>query len=382
LWLYTLVRKMLFPLVNILLAIANLIILGILLRKLKRIKPKDTDRSPLWLLHRFSKKAQPSESNAIRAPKTKKLVSSLPLAETTIATPVIVPDKLKEDRPDKSIDALSDQLDKILSSPQDREGIAPEKEQVDVWNIVRASVRGTGHIKNDIPCQDYNHYELLEGETVIAAVADGVGSASKADEGAKLAVDTFLSVAKKVLGEQYPASEAEWVDVMVNGFRQARVALERQAQNKGLKLKEYDTTLIAIILTDDWLVTGQIGDGGAVALVENNQLLTISPPQRGEYANHVFPLTMPDALEVAKFSARNLKVQAAALFTDGIQHLALNNGDDSPHPPFFTRIFEEMPTIKDCEKASQQLNEYLASERISSRTNDDKTLLLIGRKNI
>jgi hypothetical protein len=351
---------MLFPLVNLLLAIANLIILGILLRKLKRIKPKDPDRPPLRRLHRFSKKTQPAESKAIGYPKTKKLIPSLPLAETTTTTSVVAPDAPKEDR----------------------EEIAAEKEQVDVWNIVRASVRGTGHIKNDIPCQDYNYYELLKGETVIAAVADGLGSASKADEGAKLAVDTFLSVAKMVLGEEYPASEVEWVDVMAHGFRQARVALERQSQNKGLKLKEYATTLIAIILTEDWLVTGQIGDGGAVVLVENNQLLTISPPQRGEYANHVFPLTMPDALDVAKFSARNVKVQAAALFTDGIQHLALNNGDDSPHPPFFTQIFEELPTIKNCEKESRLLAEHLTSERVSSRTDDDKTLLLIGRKNI
>lgn len=374
---------MLFPLVNLLLAIANLIILGILLRKLKRIKPEDVDRPPLRLFQRFSKKAQPPESKVMETPKTKSLISSPPLVETAIATPVIVPDKLKEDQPDNSLDALSNQLDKTLSVPQDREKIIPEERQADVWNIVQASVTGTGHIKNGIGCQDYNHYELLEGETVIAAVADGVGSVSMAYEGAKLAVDTFLSAVKKILlDKKHPSVEEEWVDVMVNGFRQARMGLERQAQTKGMKLKEYATTLIAIILTDDWLVIGQIGDGGAVALVEDNQLLTISTPQKGEYANHVFPLTMPDALEAAKFSARNLKIQAVALFTDGIQHLALNNGDDSPYPPFFTPIFEELPSIKNCEKESHLLAKYLASERVSSRTDDDKTLLLVGRKNI
>ncbi|RMD88391.1 MAG: protein phosphatase 2C domain-containing protein [Calditrichaeota bacterium] len=374
---------MLFSLVNLLLAIANLIILGILLRGLKRVKTKDVDRPPLRLFQRFFRKAQPLESKVMETPKTKSLKSSPPLGEMAIATPAIVPDKLKEDPPDNSLDALSKQLDKTVPVFQNREKIIPEEQQADAWNIVRASVTGTRHLKNGIGCQDYNQYELLEGETVIAAVADGVGSASMAYEGAKLAVDTFLSAVKKILlDEKHPVVEEEWVNVISNGFQQAREALELEAQTKGLNLEDYATTLVAIILSKDWLITGQIGDGGIVVLVEDNQLLTISRPQKGEYVNHVFPLTRPDALEMAKFSARNLKVQAVALFTDGIQHLALNNDDDSPYPPFFTPIFTELPSIKDCEKESHLLAKYLASKRVSSRTDDDKTLLLIGRKNI
>jgi len=300
----------------------------------------------------------------------------------TASTPIVGSDMLGENQPTESITTFLARSDNTPAISQSQEYINSGKRQEDAWNVVRASVRGTGHIKNGIPCQDYNNYEVVAGEFVIVAVADGVGTAPKADEGAKLAVEAFLSSARKALDDHYASEEDEWLDIVANAFQDAKKDLEREAHTKFLKPEAYGTTLIAVILGRDWLVTGHIGDGGAVALFANKQLMTISPPQRGEYVNQVVPLTDPDALDVARFSARNIGVDAVALFTDGIQHLALNNSDDSAHPPFFASIFEEMPIIKDCEKASLLLAEYLASERVSSRTDDDKTLILVGRKSI
>src|SRR5688572_17030964 len=57
-----------------------------------------------------------------------------------------------------------------------------------IWRVVAASVRGTGHEKTNLPCQDAHGWEDIEGGWLVAAVADGAGSAPLAQEGAEVAV--------------------------------------------------------------------------------------------------------------------------------------------------------------------------------------------------
>ena len=249
-----------------------------------------------------------------------------------------------------------------------------------IWNIVGASVQGTSHIKTNLPCQDYHNYNILTERTIVGAVADGLGSASKSREGSKLAVDKAIEAISLVISQEYPTNEESWETAVKRGFHEARSKLVKQAEATNCPLREYGTTLIVIILNDEWLVTGQVGDGAVVALFEEGQLETVSYPQGGEYANQTIPLTTPDALEHAKFSAKKAEIQAVAILSDGIQHLSINSADHKPHAPFFTPIFGTLSTINDSQTISHQLAEYLASERVCARTDDDKTLLLIGRK--
>ena len=75
-------------------------------------------------------------------------------------------------------------------------------------------------------------------------------------------------------------------------------------------------------------------------------------------------------------------VQEVALFTDGLQLLALNNESLSVHQPFFTGMFKwlRMATKEeDITILNRKLGEYLDSDTINSRTDDDKSLLLATR---
>ena len=47
------------------------------------------------------------------------------------------------------------------------------------WRIVGASVQGTSHQKDDIPCQDAHGYRVLLSGAIVVAVADGAGTASR-----------------------------------------------------------------------------------------------------------------------------------------------------------------------------------------------------------
>lgn len=244
-------------------------------------------------------------------------------------------------------------------------------------NVIGASVQGTSHVRAGTPCQDAHGYRVLE-ECVIAAVADGLGSAARSDEGAKLAVDTALDVLDNALGVALPDDVEGWIHILRSAFTEARRNLEQTAESNDLPLRDYGTTLITVVVTEDWLTVGQIGDGAAVALFADDTLETISKPQRGEYANETIPLTASDALTLAHFSARQAEVKALALLTDGLQNLSIDSETSVPYAPFFTPFFEGIGQQIDADETSDRLTDFLNSERVCAKTDDDKTLVVIG----
>jgi hypothetical protein len=47
-----------------------------------------------------------------------------------------------------------------------------------------------------------------------------------------------------------------------------------------------------------------------------------------------------------------------------------------PHEPFFNPLFEFVRAAQETSSATEQLGEYLRSERIDRRTDDDRTLVI------
>ena len=235
-------------------------------------------------------------------------------------------------------------------------------------------------MKSNLPCQDAHGVNVIKDDFFIVAVADGLGSAPRSDIGAKLAVNAAVSGVVAAIEENPPEDEEDWVEIVRKGFRAARSKLEEQTLTNNLMLRDYSTTLILSILTNDWLATGHIGDGANVALMENGNISTVSPPQRGEFVNQTFPITLPNALEIAYYSAMQIEVNALAIFSDGLQNLSIRNVENKPHYPFFAPLFKQLSDINDSVAASKSLAEFLASDRVCSKTDDDKTLILIGKK--
>ena len=59
----------------------------------------------------------------------------------------------------------------------------------DSWRVVGVSVVGTSHLDRAVPCQDAHRYQVLSGGELLVAVADGAGSAARAEAGASRAVE-------------------------------------------------------------------------------------------------------------------------------------------------------------------------------------------------
>ena len=56
--------------------------------------------------------------------------------------------------------------------------------------------------------------------------------------------------------------------------------------------------------------------------------------------------------------------------------MAIRLSDLTPHAPFFDPLKTYLEQTKNPESNTQYLEQFLNSDRLNSRTNDDKTLLL------
>ncbi len=65
-----------------------------------------------------------------------------------------------------------------------------------------------------------------------------------------------------------------------------------------------------------------------------------------------------------------------AMFSDGLQSLALKMPGYIPHAPFFNPLFNFVSNNKNKSNMDIQIAEFLRSSRIRERTDDDLTLLL------
>ena len=257
-------------------------------------------------------------------------------------------------------------------------GAAPKER----WKVSGASVIGTSHRRSGLPCQDSSSYRIA-GEVLIAAVADGAGSASMSDVGSALAAETSVRTAESLLHEYHdhtphPLHETCLKLVVTGAVEEARRELHEESQRREVDVRQLATTLLLAVHTRDTLAAAQIGDGAMVVSDDPGSYTTIIAPQRGEYANQTNFLTSSDAMSKLDVVTDHVdgNTHRLAMFTDGLQNLVLRAADDSPHAPFFNPLFAWMGSQPDSDDTSRKLAAFLESPRVTNRADDDLTLLL------
>jgi serine/threonine protein phosphatase PrpC len=207
------------------------------------------------------------------------------------------------------------------------------------WQVIGAAVQGLSHQKQDLPCQDALEYRRLPGGALLVALADGAGSATRSELGARAAVQAAMDSLASALESGQPAECCDWADLFWETFENARAALIQLAQERDEPLYAFATTLICLAATSEQLIVGQLGDGAVVVRNADGILDTVTTAQRGEYANETYFLTQEQALEQVAIQVINLPVQALAVMSDGLTRLALKRPTNEPHPPFFKPLF-------------------------------------------
>lgn len=103
----------------------------------------------------------------------------------------------------------------------------------------------------------------------------------------------------------------------------------------------------------------------------------LSPPERSEYFNETVFLTSEDCREAARCSVRELAgARSVILMSDGLELVLIDLARQEPHAPAFAGLLEFFRrSDRNTEEKEVALAEFLASDRVSSRTGDDKSLL-------
>lgn len=248
-----------------------------------------------------------------------------------------------------------------------------------LWRTAYASVLGTSHLKTGSPCQDAGGCIVVQGadggEVLIAAVSDGAGTAKRSEVGASLAVARFL----RDFAETDPASidrgfALEWI-ASVQG------EIAALAADEGNQVRDYACTMLGAVVAESGAVYLQIGDGAiVVGGDEGGEYSWIFWPQHGEYANVTNFLTQEQATETLEFET-GPAVREIALFSDGIERLVLDFSSNAVHSPSFRPIFKWLAGTEpnDMQQPAQALINYLRSDHVNKRTDDDKTLVMATR---
>jgi hypothetical protein len=243
-----------------------------------------------------------------------------------------------------------------------------------MWNIVRATVRGSAHERIGTPCQDAAGHKLL-GETLIIAISDGAGSASHSDQGATTAVAAALSYIEKLLVDDIEFTSEAGLAI----FDNARRAIFDLSERLTIDVRELACTLLFAVVQQGGAFFGQLGDGAWV-MTYGPSLLPATWPLRGRYANETSFLTSgawSSACQFAKFAG---PIEAVAGFTDGVQSLALHYASHCVFQPFFEPILKALRHTSIAKPLDRELAVYLSSAAIADRTDDDRTLVVVTKR--
>jgi Protein phosphatase 2C len=251
------------------------------------------------------------------------------------------------------------------------------------WSWIGACSTGSSHHKSGTECQDYAAcLELVSGDNpaLLAVVSDGAGSAEFAAVGSHIVVQGFTRCAIEHVraGEPLKSISEEtvrdWLDVI-------RDRIARAADQRGAKPRDLAATLVSAIVCVDRAIVCHIGDGAcALRQVGNSNWEVPSWPLHGEYASSTYFVT-DDPQPNLQFCTADGEFSDIAVFSDGLERLALDFQNKTAFGRFFDPMFAPLANLEAGRNRalSKSLRNFLDSQQVVKRTDDDKSLVMARR---
>lgn len=351
--------------------------------------------------------------------------------DVTDTDPVAVP---KE--PEKVVD-LDNPDRRLVTSIADERGY-----------VVGFSIQGRSHISNGTPCEDYHAYKELAPGWRLFITSDGAGSARESARGSKANCEmaekfiTQLLAAKGWIEKNYMPTELEWYIECRNIFLSMKSIIFRQAEkqaeqykadkeaalaeltakieatedlvargkleskkheiiadiNKPLSARDFNATIILMLLTPQGMLTAHIGDGRMGYKTKDGVWKALMTPHKGDEASStvfipndwnqtkVPAFTMSDAYLPDVRVVHELPA-AVVLMSDGCENITWScyTRDDAghyydPNTPFvgfFEPLLDEMNCDLTPEARVDRLIEIInVGTRAGKSEHDDRTMLL------
>lgn len=252
------------------------------------------------------------------------------------------------------------------------------------WKCIGTTSIGTSHVLSQKTCEDALSFQIITftvNEVLIAIISDGAGSAKYAEKASKIVTKEGVQYLKKLIENNHQINSSSIYSLAEYLYN----ILEEEAVRLETNINEFSCTFLGCILFSNCSILFQIGDGIIVQRDDFDFYSCSLIPQNGEYSN-----TTNFLVDDVGFGNLNIKeldysIDEIAITTDGLQTLILKNDSNEIHQPFFTNLFKWLRLAKtdfDINILNQKLSEYLSSDLINARTDDDKTLFLATRVSI
>ena len=253
------------------------------------------------------------------------------------------------------------------------------------WSWVGASSTGTSHQRIGVGCDDAGaciELHSRHGPALIAAVSDGAGSAEHSSMGARIVVSSICrsALAFTAEGGRPNSLDRETVDMWLDEIRDR---IENAARLRSSTRRSFAATLVACMIQQDCAVIIHVGDGAcALRLRGERSWLVPSWPAQGEYASTTYFVTDDPKPNLSLIHLVG-EIEEIALFTDGLERLALDFAAKAAFAPFFESMFSTLRTARSGRqrRLSDELRTFLDGPSVIQRTDDDKTLIM-ARRNV
>jgi serine/threonine protein phosphatase PrpC len=241
------------------------------------------------------------------------------------------------------------------------------------------SLIGLSHLsRKDGVCQDSSDVKKLQNGWVVAAVADGLGSAKYSHIGSKLAVEEVLRFVETNAPDVW--HDESLISLLRTAFNVALKKIKAKASQDNQPLRYYGTTLTSVIYNGANVVFGHVGDGGIISLSPYGDFTTLTIAQKGEEYNQT--ITLQAGPDNWTFGISNESVAALLLLTDGVYDVAcpwlLSNQNQKIWVnyvrSFMDRNLLPVNTAVDFENAKKGIEDFLTSND-SKQITDDKTIV-------
>lgn len=244
------------------------------------------------------------------------------------------------------------------------------------WRWAAASRIGTSHLKAGTRKQDAHVARTLADGTLLVVVSDGAGSAPFGGQGASL---VCRSMARHV--RDWFAGHADMPDDerVLGWIDELRDTLAAAAENRGVPRRQFAATLALLVVRDGELMAHQVGDSSIVGRADG-EWEAICWPDSGEFASTTYFVTDDPQVRLNSVRARSAH-DGFAVFSDGIETIALEQAELRPHAGFFGPMIRPIDGADGTGRLgdlSGALGRYLDGPAVCERTDDDKTLVLVS----
>lgn len=193
-----------------------------------------------------------------------------------------------------------------------------------------ARIIGRSHLHSDLPCQDYVAARA-QRDFACVALADGAGSKTHSEHGARAVVKATMRVLSNRFDELWTLAEKRPGDASGELLQCCLGALERQAKELQCQMSDLASTLLFVAHSKGRYLAGHLGDGCIFHQQEDGQIVVLSHPENGEYANTTFFVTDVSAQSRLRLYRGNCAMGSGfAVISDGTAESLYRRSDKSP----------------------------------------------------